>query len=896
MKKHHHTRGLPVCPPKEIGQPYLKGVWLRRRSWVVVALARGGGGGGGGGVEMANMTGDVASQTDATICLALDITNANSVWKAENPLVKSLPVFVRQVALTLLITRLLVFILKPLKQPRIMAEILVGMVLNPGILASIYNNMALKLFPYDSLAVLETLANVGLVFHVFLVGLEIDLSSVMTTGQRAFSIAISGIVVPLAVGSGCFLMLKDYQEGSFTFAGSVLWGLSVTVTGVHILTRVLATLKLLNTDLGKLAMSSAVINELFLWVILAVAIPIVNDIGTSCWAILATAAFVLFLIFFVRPAIVWMLSRYEGDSLSEFQVGLILFGVVLSAVATDACGSYSIIGAFVFGLVFPTGAQATEITEKLEDLVTGILVPLYYVTCGIRINLESLWDGDAMAKLMLVVALLCSAKVISTLLVYILYKMPIQEGIGLGLVLNTKDILALIILHIGRDRQAFDNKMFTVMVVAMLVMTGMVTPLIYFVYQPRTRFMRYKNRTIENSQSDGELRILTCLHQTRNVPGIISLLEASNPIPRSPLRVFALHLVELTGRASAMHIIHNTQNSGPSTTPANHRSAQAQSEQIISAFEDLEQRNLAVSVQSLTIMSPYATMDEDIGSIAEDKRVALTIIPFHKQQTADGQMEEGDAGVRRVNQNVLANASCSVAIFVDRGFGALDYQDRRICMLFFCGPDDREALSYSWRMAGHPTAMLAVIRFIPSENAADLQTLEEDVPGDSNGILSAISEYEKQKSLDDEFVENFRIRTSGDENILYTEVVLNNGEETVTAIREVDHNYDLYVVGRGQKVLSPLTAGLNEWSDCPELGAIGDILVTSEFASTASVLVIQQFEGAAGVTVSEPGSTDGSLNGGNMKGFKHSNWRQAEEDGGFDPFVRNRGVQHGWNA
>ncbi|RVX10739.1 Cation/H(+) antiporter 15 [Vitis vinifera] len=521
-----------------------------------------------------------------------------------------------------------------------------------------------------------------------------------------------------------------------------------------------------------------------------------------------------------------------------------------------------IIGAFVFGLVFPTGVQATEIMEKLEDLVSGILVPLYFVTCGY----ESIWSLFG------------------------------TEGIGLGLVLNTKDILAFIILHIGRDRQAFDNKMFTVMVVAMLVMTGMVTPLINFVYQPRTRFMRYKNRSIEKSQADGELRILTCLHQTRNVPGIISLLEASNPIPRSPLRVFALHLVELTDRASAMLIIHNTQNSGPSTTLANHRSTQAQSEQIISAFEDLEQRNLAVSVQSLTVMSPYATMDEDICSIAEDKRVALTIIPFHKQQTADGQMEEGDAAVRRVNQNVLANTSCSVAIFVDRGFGALDYQDRRICMLFFCGPDDREALSYSWRMVGHPTAMLAVIRFIPSENAADLETLEEYVPGDSNGILSAISEYEKQKSLDDEFVENFRIRTSGDENILYREVVLNNGEEAVTAIREMDHNYDLYVVGRGQKVLSPLTAGLNEWSDCPELGAIGDILVTSEFASSASVLVIQQFEGAAGLTVSESGSSDGSLNGGDTKGFEHSNWRQAGEDGGFDPFVRSRGVQNGWHA
>ena len=69
---------------------------------------------------------------------------------------------------------------------------------------------------------------------------------------------------------------------------------------------------------------------------------------------------------------------------------------------------------------------------------------------------------------------------------------------------------------------------------------------------------------------------------------------------------------------------------------------------------------------------------------------------------------------------------------------------------------------------GHPTAMLTVIRFIPSKKAADLQTLE-DVTDDFDGILTAITEYENQKSLDDEFIENFRIKTSGDENILYSE-------------------------------------------------------------------------------------------------------------------------------
>lgn len=314
------------------------------------------------------------------------------------------------------------------------------------------NDVVTKIFPYDSLDMVEIAASLGLVFHVFLIGLEMDLSSITMAGERAFSIAIAGIVLPLGLGTFSFFWLMGYQNTKLNPGGAVLWGLVVTVTGVQTVTRVLASLKLLHTDLGKLAMSSAVINEIFVWVILAVTVPVANQVGTSGWAAMATAVFILFSIFAVRPAIKWMLKKCpEGDRLTEYQFFLILAGVMISAVVTDACGSYSIIGGFVFGLVFPTGDRATEIMEKLEDTVSGIFVPLYFLTCGIRINLESLLDGETLVKVAMVVALLCLAKIVSSLMVYVLYGMPIQEGLGLGLVLNVKDIMALVVLNIGRD-------------------------------------------------------------------------------------------------------------------------------------------------------------------------------------------------------------------------------------------------------------------------------------------------------------------------------------------------------------------------------------------------------------------------------------------------------------
>ncbi|KAK4760992.1 hypothetical protein SAY87_005885 [Trapa incisa] len=89
----------------------------------------------------------------------------------------------------------------------------------------------------------------------------------------------------------------------------------------------------------------------------------------------------------------------------------------------------------------------------------------------------------------------------------------------------------------------------------------------------------------------------------------------------------------------------------------------------------------------------------------------------------------------------------------------------------------------------------------------------------------------------------FRMRNADKKSILYVEKVVNNGEETVAAIRSIDGSHDLFIVGRGQGMISPLTAGLTEWSECPELGAIGDLLASSDFAATMSVFVVQQYMG-----------------------------------------------------
>ncbi|KAF7844242.1 cation/H(+) antiporter 15 [Senna tora] len=218
------------------------------------------------------------------------------------------------------------------------------------------------------------------------------------------------------------------------------------------------------------------------------------------------------------------------------------------------------------------------------------------------------------------------------------------------------------------------------------------------------------------SKRDTKFRVLVCIHTPQNIPTIINLLEASNTTKKSPICIYILHLVELTGRTSAMLIVHDTRKPD---CPALNRT-QAQSDHIINAFENYEQHVGCVSVHPLTAISPYFTMHEDICHLAEDKRVAYIIVPFHKQQTVDGGMEATKMAYITINQNVLANAPCSVGILVDRGLNGsnrlvANQCSHHVAMLFFGGPNDREALSYAWRISEHPGISLIAMQFVPGD-------------------------------------------------------------------------------------------------------------------------------------------------------------------------------------
>jgi Kef-type K+ transport system membrane component KefB len=331
-----------------------------------------------------------------------------------------------------------------------------GIILGPSVLGRI-SNFANTIFPLRSVVMIDTMANIGLLYFLFLVGLEMDITVIQRTGKKAMAIAVSGMVLPFVVGT-VFSFILYKKDGSMTQGSFILIvGVSHSVTAFPVLARILAELKLINTELGRIALSSALANDMCAWVLLALAIAFADHQSysfSSLWVLLSSTAFVGFCIFVVRPAISWMIHRTpEGETISELYISLILTGVMISGFITGAMGTHSVFGAFVFGLIIPNGPIGVTLIEKLEDFVSGLLLPLFFSISGLRTNISAIKGPRTWGFLLLVNLLACAGKVTGTLLISVFYQMPVREGITLGFLMNTKGLIELIVLNVGMDHK-----------------------------------------------------------------------------------------------------------------------------------------------------------------------------------------------------------------------------------------------------------------------------------------------------------------------------------------------------------------------------------------------------------------------------------------------------------
>lgn len=375
------------------------------------------------------------------------------------------------------------------------------------------------------------------------------------------------------------------------------------------------------------------------------------------------------------------------------------------------------------------------------------------------------------------------------------------------------------------------------MMASVFMMTLMVPLIINAIYKPKKLYKQNKLRTIQNLKTETELRVLACVHNPRQALGMLNILEACNAIKISSLRLFALHLVEVTGTASSLLVAHinQQQQSGAALTKT-----EQDFENITQTFESYAEQNENTRVETIAAVSTYSTIHEDIHTVAQEKQAGLILLPFHKHSTIDGALETANDAHKEINQNVMRNAPCSVGIFVDRGLGSLYKVNLRVVMLFIGGPDDREALAVAWRMSKHQGIQLRVVRILLLGGAAEVDSSPQS---ESNMLLSAVLDIEKQRELDDEYVSSFRLKAvNNEDSITYSEKEIHASDDVTEVLNELnDFGYDLYVLGQGAGRNSTVLTELMKWTDCPELGVIGDMVASNSFGSRSSLLVVQQY-------------------------------------------------------
>ncbi|OIV99640.1 hypothetical protein TanjilG_17450 [Lupinus angustifolius] len=770
---------------------------------------------------------------------------SNGAFQHENPLHYALPLLIIQIILVVTFTRFLALICKPLRQPRVIGEIIGGILLGPSAIGRSQKFLD-TFFPKKSLTVLETLANIGLLFFLFLVGLELDMPSIRKTGPKALGIACVGITFPFALGIGTSFAFKaTISKGVDTIPFLVFMGVALSITAFPVLARILAELKLLTTDVGRIAMSAAAVNDVAAWVLLALAISLSGSDTSpiiSLWVLLCGAGFIIFAVIAIKPLLGQMAKHSpEGEPVKEIYICITLTLVLACSFVTDTIGIHALFGAFVIGIIMPKdGPFAEVLTEKIEDLVTGLFLPLYFAASGLKTNVATISGSTSWGLLVLVIFTACFGKIVGTIGVSLLCKVPVREALALGFLMNTKGLVELIVLNIGKDRKVLNDQSFAICVLMALFTTFITTPIVMAVYKPARRGAPYKHKTVQRKDPNTELRVLACFHSTRNIPTLVNLIESSRGTrKKGKLCIYAMHLMELSERPSAITMVHKAHKNG---LPFWNKKPYG--DQMVIAFQAYGQLS-SVNVRPMTAISALNNIHEDICTSAHQKRAALILLPFPKHQCFDGTMESLGPAFHTMNGLVLSHAPCSVGILVDRGLGGISQVQAsdvsyNVVVPFFGGRDDREALAYGMRMAEHPGVLLTVVKFLaPVGKTLAFGAKLVGVTVNKDRKVTKVADgnnHSEDEQEDDQFWHDFlSVSAKSEGSIVYEERLVESKEDIVTALVGKNKS-NVILVGR-----MPHVAPLVERSDCPELGPVGSYLASSEFSTHASIIVFQQY-------------------------------------------------------
>ena len=540
-------------------------------------------------------------------------------------------------------------------QPAVIGEILAGIILGPTVLGRLVPGLPAALFPPE--VPLRQLADLGLVFFMFLVGLELDANLIKREGRRALAISLGGVIAPFVLGiviagplfalnaGGLFAAGVEYRPTPVSFA--LFMGAAMCITAFPVLARILVDRGLYKSRLGTSALCAAAVDDVIAWILLAgvVGLTRTGSLGEAGRTFALAFVFAAFMFTIGRRALAAMAKRFEGSShASVDQVATVVVGLLLSAYITEWIGIHSIFGAFLFGANMPNGSRLTrELTDKIEDFTVVVLLPVFFTVAGLRTNVFSL-DTPALVLWTLVIsAAAIVGKVAGCGLVARFTGYSNRDAFVLGTLMNTRGLTELVILSVGLNLGVLSDRTFAMMVVMALVTTLMAAPIINRL-MPRREMVRI----LAGGDVDADTtRVLVALGNPATAASLVDAAALATGA-RRPAELLLVHLLP-TARAPEFR--------------SGMRDEQADVNQWHDAMNQLARRAANLGVRAHSVVFLTDNVGRDLAEIAATQHCEMILLGWHHALIAPDVL-------RALAHRMFKLAECDVAVFVDeRGDG-----------------------------------------------------------------------------------------------------------------------------------------------------------------------------------------------------------------------------------
>ncbi len=383
-------------------------------------------------------------------------------------------------------SRLFGTVFRNLGQPQVCGEIAAGLMLGPSLFGGMFPDLFKTIFDSSVSSTFTVMSQLGLVLMMFLIGLEFDFSHVKEHRRAALSISIAGIVVPFALGFalGEFMHPRLHLGGS-AFAFSLFMAAAMSITAIPTLGRIMIEMNIQRTRIGSLTISAAAVGDAVGWIIVALVTAIARstfDPSKFGFMVTEVIAFALIMMFAVRPMIIYWSRRMQSKSagtLTLDSLAILLILIFLSGAATNLIGIFSIFGAFFLGAVLYDQIElVAAIRRRLSDFVTVFFLPIFFTYTGLRTDIGSMAGAELWVMCGLVLLAATAGKFGGCVIAARANGFPWRESSIMGVLMNTRGLMELIVINIGYDLGILPKSVFFMLVLMAVVTTYMTAPIL----------------------------------------------------------------------------------------------------------------------------------------------------------------------------------------------------------------------------------------------------------------------------------------------------------------------------------------------------------------------------------------------------------------------------------